>query len=45
MALPYFCAEDPEAAASFNRRYTSDKAENTEFGVKARGDGFSIKAT
>ncbi|MFL2728411.1 MAG: TonB-dependent receptor [Gammaproteobacteria bacterium] len=44
-ALPYFCSEDPEASATFNRRYTSDKAENTEFGVKARGDGFSINAT
>ncbi len=44
-ALPPFCAGDPEAAATFNRRYTSDKAQNTEFGVKARGNGYSINAT
>ena len=43
-ALPPFCAGDPEAA-NFQRRYTSDKAENTEFGVKARGDSFNFNAT
>jgi outer membrane receptor protein involved in Fe transport len=43
-ALPYFCANDPEAS-SFQRRYTSDRAENTEFGVKARGDSFNVNAT
>ncbi len=43
-ALPPFCAEDPEAS-NFQRRYTSDKAENTEFGVKARGDSFNFNAT
>jgi len=42
--LPYFCANDPEAS-SFQRRYTSDRAENTEFGVKARGDSFNVNAT
>jgi len=43
-ALPPFCANDPEAS-NFQRRYTSDKAENTEFGLKARGDSFSFNAT
>jgi len=43
-ALPPFCAGDPEAS-SFQRRYTSDKAENTEFGMKARGDSFNFNAT
>jgi len=43
-ALPYFCASDPEAAG-FLRRYTSDEAENTEIGFKARGDGYSLNAT
>ena len=43
-ALPPFCAGDPEAA-NFQRRYTSDKAENFEYGVKARGDSFNFNAT
>ena len=43
-ALPPFCAGDPEAS-NFQRRYTSDKAENTEFGIKARGDTFNFNAT
>ena len=43
-ALPPFCAGDPEAS-SFQRRYTSDKAENTEFGIKARGDSYNFNAT
>ena len=43
-ALPPFCANDPEAS-NFQRRYTSDKAENTEFGLKARGDTFNFNAT
>ena len=43
-ALPPFCANDPEAS-SFQRRYTSDKAENTEFGLKARGESFNFNAT
>jgi outer membrane receptor protein involved in Fe transport len=43
-ALPFFCANDPEAAG-FKRRYTSDEAENTEIGFKARGDGYSLNAT
>ena len=43
-ALPPFCANDPEAS-NFQRRYTSDKAENTEFGLKARGDSFNFNAT
>ena len=43
-ALPPFCAGDPEAN-NFQRRYTSDKAENTEFGMKARGDSFNFNAT
>ena len=34
-ALPPFCAGDPEAA-NFQRRFTSDKSENFEYGVKAR---------
>ena len=43
-ALPYFCSSDPEAAG-FKRRFTSDEAENTEIGFKARGDGYSLNAT
>lgn len=43
-ALPPFCASDPEAA-NFQRRYTSDKAENFEYGLKARGDSFNFNAT
>jgi outer membrane receptor protein involved in Fe transport len=43
-ALPFFCASDPEAAG-FKRRFTSDEAENTEIGFKARGDGYSLNAT
>ena len=43
-ALPPFCAGDPEAS-NFQRRYTSDKAENTELGVKVRGDSFNFNAT
>ena len=43
-ALPPFCASDPEAS-TFQRRYTSDKAENFEYGVKARGDSFNFNAT
>ena len=43
-ALPPFCAGDPEAS-NFQRRYTSDKAENTEFGIKARSDTFNFNAT
>jgi outer membrane receptor protein involved in Fe transport len=43
-ALPPFCANDPEAS-NFQRRYTSDKAENTEFGLKSRGDSFNFNAT
>lgn len=43
-ALPPFCANDPQAS-SFQRRYTSDSAENTEFGLKARGDSFNFNAT
>ncbi len=43
-ALPFFCANDPEAAG-FKRRYTSDEAENTEIGVKSRGDNYTLNAT
>ncbi len=43
-ALPFFCANDPEAAG-FRRRYTSDRAENTELGVKWRGSRFNLNAT
>jgi outer membrane receptor protein involved in Fe transport len=43
-ALPYFCSSDPEAAG-FKRRYVSDKADNTEIGVKARGGRFRVNAT
>ena len=43
-ALPYFCSSDPEAAG-FKRRYVSDKADNTEIGVKARGGNFRVNAT
>ncbi|MBH36561.1 MAG: TonB-dependent receptor [Gammaproteobacteria bacterium] len=43
-ALPYFCANDPEAS-SFERRYTSDNAQNTEFGFKYRQQGLSLNAT
>ena len=43
-ALPFFCSSDPEAAG-FKRRYVSDKADNTEIGVKARGGNYRINAT
>ena len=43
-ALPFFCANDPEAAG-FSRRYTSDKAENTELGMKLRGSRYNLNAT
>jgi iron complex outermembrane receptor protein len=43
-ALPFFCSNDPEAAG-FRRRYTSDKAENTELGMKLRGSRFNLNAT
>jgi len=43
-ALPYFCSSDPEAAG-FKRRYVSDKADNTEIGIKARGGNYRINAT
>ncbi len=43
-ALPFFCANDPEAAG-FKRRYTSDESENTEIGVKSRGDNYTLNAT
>jgi outer membrane receptor protein involved in Fe transport len=43
-ALPYFCADDPQAAA-FSRRYTSDRAENSELGIKWRGSRFNVNAT
>ena len=42
--LPYFCENDPEAS-SFERRYTSDEAQNTEWGAKYRTSRFSINAT
>ena len=43
-ALPPFCANDPEAAG-FSRRYKSDEAQNTEVGIKSRGDNYSLNAT
>ena len=43
-ALPYFCSSDPEAAG-FKRRYVSDKAENTEIGIKSRGGNYRLNAT
>ena len=43
-ALPFFCANDPEATG-FSRRYTSDKAENTELGMKLRGSRYNLNAT
>jgi outer membrane receptor protein involved in Fe transport len=43
-ALPYFCATDPEAAG-FKRRYVSDKADNTEIGIKSRGGNYRLNAT
>ena len=43
--LPPFCAADPLAQATFTRRYNSDDAETTEFGVKMRGDNFQFNAT
>ena len=47
-ALPYFCESDPEAA-SFERRFTSDRASNFEVGGKYRGsfngNSFSLNAT
>ena len=42
--LPYFCENDPEAS-SFKRRFTSDNAQNTEWGAKYRTSRFSINAT
>jgi len=44
-ALPYFCAEDPVAKDTFSRRYTSDDAKTTEFGVKMRGANYQFNAT
>jgi outer membrane receptor protein involved in Fe transport len=43
-ALPFFCANDPEAAG-FKRRFTSDEAENSEIGIKTRGDNYTLNAT
>jgi len=43
-ALPFFCATDPEAAG-FKRRYVSDKADNTEIGIKSRGGNYRLNAT
>ena len=43
-ALPFFCSSDPEAAG-FKRRYVSDKAENTEIGIKSRGGNYRLNAT
>ena len=43
-ALPYFCSSDPEAAG-FKRRYVSDKADNTEIGIKSRGGNYRLNAT
>ena len=34
-----------QEAAGFKRRYTSDEAENTEIGVKSRGDNYTLNAT
>jgi outer membrane receptor protein involved in Fe transport len=44
-ALPYFCAQDPVAQKTFTRRYTSDDAKTTEFGMKLRGSNFQFNAT
>ncbi|MGA0705673.1 MAG: TonB-dependent receptor domain-containing protein, partial [Steroidobacteraceae bacterium] len=44
-ALPFFCANDPEAAGSFRRRFTSDAAQNNEVGLKWRGSRFNLNAT
>lgn len=44
-ALPFFCANDPEAQGTFRRRYTSDSAQNNELGIKWRGPRFNINAT
>jgi len=43
-ALPFFCSSDPEAAG-FKRRYVSDKADNTEIGIKSRGGNYRLNAT
>ena len=43
--LPYFCAQDPLAQKTFSRRYNSDDAETTEFGVKMRGSNYQFNAT
>jgi len=43
-ALPFFCSSDPEAAG-FKRRYVSDKADNTEIGIKSRGGRYRLNAT
>ena len=39
--LPPFCSSDEAAQANFSRRFNSDEAETTEFGVKARGDNYT----
>jgi iron complex outermembrane receptor protein len=44
-ALPYFCAQDPVAQKTFTRRYTSDDAKTTEFGMKLRGSNYQFNAT
>mgnify|MGYP006241009541 FL=1 len=43
--LPPFCSSDEAAQANFSRRFNSDEAETTEFGVKARGENYSANVT
>ena len=43
--LPPFCSSDEAAQANFSRRFNSDEAETTEFGVKARGENYTANVT
>jgi iron complex outermembrane receptor protein len=43
--LPPFCSSDETAQDTWGPRFNSDKAETTEFGVKARGTNYSANVT
>ena len=43
--LPPFCSSDEAAQENFSRRFNSDEAETTEFGVKARGENYTANVT
>ena len=43
--LPPFCSSDEAAQETFSRRFNSDEAETTEFGIKSRGENYSANVT